>query len=366
MQKIYSLGRPALFALESERAHEWTLRALEQVGRCAMTRKWVTAAYRFEDSCLAQTLWGVNFVNPLGMAAGFDKNARVIPALAALGFGFVEIGTVTPRPQPGNPAPRLFRLPRDEAVINRLGFPSAGAAAVAGRLATLPPALCSVPVGLNLGKNKDTPLESAGADYSAALERLFPYGDYYVVNVSSPNTPGLRLLQGVDALAQLLSEVQACNQRMAAMTGRPPLPCLLKIAPDLTPEDLQALAEWVLHSGYVDGIIATNTTLSRVGLSTPIEEAGGLSGAPLRERSTAVIRALYRHTEGKVPIIGVGGIMGGADAWEKIRAGASLLQVYSGLVYAGPGLVKHIKQYLTQQLCQAGHTHLRAAVGGAV
>ncbi|MEK8089988.1 quinone-dependent dihydroorotate dehydrogenase [Thermithiobacillus plumbiphilus] len=362
---FYQIFKPAVFRLDPERAHDLAILALEKAGTCSISRGMMRTQFYLEDARLSQTVFGLRFPNPLGMAAGFDKNARAVPALAALGFGFVEIGTVTPRPQPGNPAPRLFRLEADRAIINRLGFPSEGAPAVARRLARLRDQ--QVPVGLNLGKNKDTPLEEAASDYVSALETLFAYGDYAVVNVSSPNTPGLRLLQGADYLKGLMQAVQAANQRLAATHARPPLPVLLKIAPDLASEDVDAIGELALStladgSGrLIDGLIATNTTLSREGLSQALDEAGGLSGQPLRQRSTEMIRRLARATQGQVPIIGVGGIANGQDAYDKIRAGASLVQLYTGFIYEGPEVAHRIKRELLKLLKRDGLGHISEA-----
>lgn len=361
---LYKFLKPAAFRLDSEQAHNLAISGLEKSGQCRASRVVINSLYGLEDPCLAQTLWGLSFPNPLGMAAGFDKNARVIPALTALGFGFVEIGTVTPRPQQGNPRPRIFRLPDDQAIINRMGFPNEGADAVAVRLARLDkrPGKAAIPLGINLGKNKDTPLEDAAQDYIAAFEKLFPYGDYCVINVSSPNTPGLRLLQGADYLGALMAQVQAANQRLAAQYRRQPLPCLLKIAPDLAVEDLEAIGVLALGAS-IDGLIAANTTLSRDGLVCAVNEAGGLSGAPLRARSTEVIRTLYRIVGKQVPIIGVGGIGNGQDAYDKLRAGASLVQVYTAFIYQGPGIARDIKVQLLQLLRRDGFENVAAAVG---
>ncbi len=362
---IYPLLRPLLFALEAEQAHQLSITALETLSRMPRSLERVSEHFAVENPALQQTLWGLNFRNPVGLAAGYDKDARATAALPALGFGFVEIGTVTPRAQSGNPRPRVFRYPSSQAVINRMGFPGEGAAAVAERLRALPHPH-RVPIGINLGKNKDTPLEQAAADYVSALEVLFPYGDYLTVNVSSPNTPGLRLLQSADALPDLLAAVAAANQRLAAKHQRPALPLLLKIAPDLNPEDIGAMAQ--LGKGdqpLVDGFIATNTTIDRPAGHPEYAQAGGLSGSPLRSRANVVIAQLYRDCAGKVPIIGVGGISCAADAYEKIRAGASLLQVYTGLVFRGPELLREILLELPD-LCQKdGFAQISAARGTA-
>ena len=369
---LYKLLKPAAFCLEAEQAHDLAISGLEKTGQCRISYAAIAAMYGLENPRLAQTLWGLHFPNPLGMAAGFDKNARAIPALAGLGFGFIEIGTVTPRPQQGNPRPRIFRLPDDQAIINRMGFPNEGADAVAVRLARLDKHLGkpAIPLGINLGKNKDTPLEDAAQDYIDAFEKLFPYGDYCVINISSPNTPGLRLLQGADYLGALMTQVQTANQRLAAQYQRKPLPCLLKIAPDLAMEDLEAigaLARGTTINGtprlLIDGLIATNTTLSRDGLIRAVSETGGLSGVPLRARSTQVIRTLYRVVGKHVPIIGVGGISNGQDAYEKLRAGASLVQVYTAFIYQGPAIARSIKTQLLELLRRDGFESVSEAVG---
>ena len=359
---LYKLLKPAAFCLDSEYAHDLAISGLEKTGQCRFSRTALASVYSLEDARLAQILWGLHFPNPLGMAAGFDKNARTIPALVALGFGFIEIGTVTPRPQQGNPRPRIFRLPDDQAIINRMGFPNEGADAVAARLARLnKPA---IPLGINLGKNKDTLLEDAAQDYIAAFEKLFPYGDYCVINVSSPNTPGLRLLQGADHLGALMTQIQAANQRLAALHQRAPMPCLLKIAPDLAVEDLEAIGALARVSGAgIDGLIATNTTLSRDGLMSSVNEAGGLSGVPLRDRSTQVIRTLYRGVGTHIPISGVGGVGSGQDAYEKLRAGASLIQVYTAFIYQGPAIARTIKTQLLELLRRDGFNSVGEAVG---
>ena len=360
----YGLLRPLLFTLDPERAHTLSIAALEALGHMPQSLARVTRRYRVSDPRLAQEFWGLHFPNPVGLAAGYDKDARATAALPALGLGFIEIGTVTPRPQPGNPRPRVFRYPAQRAVINRMGFPGEGAAAVAQRLAAL--SSHPIPIGLNLGKNKDTPLEQAQDDYIAALELLFHYGDYLCVNVSSPNTPGLRLLQGEKVLRELLSAIAAANQRLAEQHQRPPLPLLLKIAPDLGDDDLNAIAALALGTKpLVDGFVATNTTVGRLASQPELSECGGLSGAPLLKQSNAVIAQLYRATRGQAPIIGVGGILSAADAYAKIRAGASLLQIYSGLIFRGPELVREILETLPELWLKDGYPDLAHARGSA-
>ncbi|MDG4830362.1 quinone-dependent dihydroorotate dehydrogenase [Solwaraspora sp. WMMD1047] len=322
--------RPALFRLgagDAEAAHEWTLRRLAALsGRPALL-----AALRARYAVAApRTVFGVEFPNPVGLAAGMDKDGAALPAWPALGFGFVEVGTVTAHPQPGNPRPRLFRLPASTAVINRMGFNNAGAAALAGRLAALDRPL-GVPLGISLGKSKVTALADAVEDYLASYRALRGFGDYFAVNVSSPNTPGLRQLQDRDHLDALL----------AALVGEKPI--LVKIAPDLTEAAIADLLEVCLARGAA-GVIATNTTLGRAGLA-PVDEprgteAGGLSGRPLTARARQVVAFVSRETGGRLPVIGVGGILDPADATALLDAGASLVQLYSGLIYRGPGLVR--------------------------
>jgi dihydroorotate dehydrogenase len=344
----FALLGPALRRLDPETAHDLTLWAL----RHGLAPR----AAGGDDPILATRLWGISFANPLGLAAGFDKNARVVEPMLGLGLGFVEVGSVTPRPQPGNPKPRIFRLPEDAAVINRLGFNNAGLEAARDNLAafrrTHPN---SGPVGVNLGKNKDT--ADASSDYVLGAAALGPLADYLVINVSSPNTPGLRALQGRAALEELLGRV------LAALPDPAP-PLLVKIAPDLTEEDKADIAAVALFL-KVSGLIAANTTIARPeGLKSAAKgEAGGLSGRPLFDPSKAVLRDLYRLTEGKVPLIGVGGVSSGADAYRKIRAGASLVQLYTGLIYGGPGLVPRIKMELARLLREDGFDSVAAAVG---
>ena len=309
-----------------------------------------------DDPILETRLWGRRFPNPIGMAAGYDKNAEAYRALLRLGFGFAEVGSVTPRPQPGNPKPRLFRLTEDRAVINRMGFNNDGVEAIARRLqgrGRLPG-----PLGINLGKNKDS--ADAAADYVRGVQVLGPYADYLVINVSSPNTPGLRALQGREPLAALIEAVK--RARHDACPEMPPL--LVKIAPDLQPEDKHDIAAVALESG-IDGLIVSNTTIARPPSlrSAHRAEAGGLSGAPLFQPSTALLAEMYRLTQGRLALVGVGGVASGADAYAKIRAGASLVQLYSALVYEGPGLVGRIKRELAQALRRDGFSSLSQAVG---
>jgi dihydroorotate dehydrogenase len=345
---IFSLLGPALRRLDPETAHNLTLWALR--------RHLSPRAAEADDPILATRVWGISFANPLGLAAGFDKDARIMEPMLGLGLGFVEAGSVTPRPQPGNPKPRIFRLPEDAAVINRLGFNNAGLEAARENLAAFRRAHPdSGPVGVNLGKNKDT--ADAASDYVLGAAALGPLADYLVVNVSSPNTPGLRALQGRAELEELLG-------RVLAALPEPAPPLLVKIAPDLTEEDKADIAAVALAL-KVSGLIATNTTIARPeGLKGAARgETGGLSGRPLFDPSKAVLRDLYRLTEGKIPLIGVGGIASGGDAYRKIRAGASLVQLYTGLIYGGPALVPRIKTELARLLREDGFDSVGAAVG---
>ena len=337
------LVKPLLFQLDAERAHHLVFDNLRRAARLPGAHVLLRGLYDYQHPGLQREVFGLKFPNPVGMAAGFDKNAELTDELAALGFGFVEIGTVTPRPQPGNPAPRLFRLPQDEALINRMGFNNEGAAAVAARLGGRQNR--QLIIGGNIGKNKDTPNADAAQDYLLAFRALADVVDYFVVNVSSPNTPGLRELQEKKPLIDLLSQVQHENQRRAR-----PHPILLKIAPDLTDAQLDDILEITQETGLA-GLVATNTTISRQNLTTDAAHvaglgAGGLSGRPLRARATEVIRYLARRSGGNLPIIGVGGIHSAHDAQEKLAAGATLVQLYTGFIYEGPGLVKQINQAL--------------------
>lgn len=310
-----------------------------------------------DDPVLHMRIWGRSFPNPIGMAAGFDKDAEVYDSLLQSGFGFVEVGSITPEPQPGNPKPRLFRLPQDNALINRMGFNSRGLARVRQRLEKRRHLRHGI-VGVNLGKNRNGEAE---ADYARGVRELAAYADYLVINVSSPNTPGLRALQSAVALRSLIAAVQ--QARDEAGTDDSPPPLLLKVAPDLTPEDRQDIADVAAGSG-IDGLIVGNTTISRPPLhGAHAGEIGGLSGAPLFALSTEVLRDMYRLTEGRIPLIGVGGIASGADAYAKIRAGASLVQLYTALVYQGPGLLRRMKSELAQLLRRDGFASPAEAVG---
>ena len=357
----YALVRPILFSVDPERAHHLTLRAASCLGRDPVLRGLAEATYAPPPRPeLVVEAFGLRFEHPLGLAAGVDKDGEAIDAWAALGFAFLELGTVTPGDgQPGNDGPRMERIPASRAVVNRLGFPNRGAEALARRLAARE---TRIPVAANIGKAKSTPNEAALEDYRATLRAVFSEADYIAVNVSSPNTPGLRDLQSVAALEPLLSGVLAENRALAEARGRAPRPVLVKIAPDLADGDVDAVAELALGLG-LDGIIATNTT-RRLELAQPAPTIdGGLSGAPLRSRACELTRRLYRRLDGRVPIIGVGGIMSAEDAWRRIRAGATLLQSYTGLIYEGPGLVGAVTRGLSARLADGGFRSLSEVVG---
>ncbi len=349
---LYPLAAPLLRCLDAENAHRLTLRAL----RTGLAGAFYPATA--DSPALATRLWGRDFPSPVGLAAGFDKNAEAPAELLKLGFAFVEVGGVTPRPQPGNPRPRVFRLVEDRAVINRMGFNNDGAEVVAARLARLRDRRGLV--GVNLGKNKDS--TDAVADYVIGARTFAPLADFLVVNVSSPNTPGLRALQDIGPLTEIMSAVREAAH--GAMTGKSAPPLLLKIAPDLALDDVSAVVR-LAREQRLDGLVVSNTTISRPETVTSPQrsETGGLSGRPLFQLSTDVLRHAYAASEGQLPLIGVGGISSGADAYAKIRAGASLVQLYSALVYEGPALVGRIKRDLTALLQRDGFSNISEAVG---
>jgi dihydroorotate dehydrogenase len=368
---IYQLAlRPLLFNIlkaDPEQVHRSSLEYLATLDRSktfgsdilkASWRQW----FCLSDPRLEQTLWGKSFPNPIGLAAGFDKDGVAPGIWPALGFGFAELGTVTYHPQLGNDKPRLFRLPNDLAALNRMGFNNLGSASMATRLSDRSPS--PYPLGINLGKSKVTDEADAATDYAGSFQRLQNCGDYFVVNVSSPNTPGLRNLQAVDMLAKIVTAMQEVNKSR---------PILVKIAPDLAWEDIAAVVELSQNMGLA-GIIATNTTIEKAPLTTKIlqetgnllvNEAGGISGAPLRDRSTAVIRYIYQASQGQLPIIGVGGVFTADDAWDKITAGASLVQLYTGWTYQGPWTVLRILQGLLNKLEAHGLENINQAIGYA-
>lgn len=376
---IYQSGlRPFLFSVlkaDPEWVQQQTLRTLSQLSDAtALPSAWLRSQLQrtcgFAAPELEQQLWGLTFRNPIGLAAGFDKDGIAAGIWDSLGFGFAELGTVTYHAQPGNPPPRLFRLPLDQAAINRMGFNNRGAAALAETLIQLRQSQAeagqpTIPLGINLGKSKVTSLEAAAGDYLSSFQLLQPLGDYFVVNVSSPNTPGLRSLQATDQLEPILEALQGANTQQK--------PLLVKIAPDLEWEDIAAVVA-LAQTYRLAGIIATNTTIRRDQLKTQVvqatgqpitAEAGGLSGAPLRQRSTEVIRFIWQQTQGTLPIIGVGGIFTAEDAWEKITAGASLVQVYTGWVYEGPWMVRRALMGLASKLKAQGLTSITEAIGVA-
>ncbi|NJR26167.1 MAG: quinone-dependent dihydroorotate dehydrogenase [Richelia sp. CSU_2_1] len=386
---IYKFGlRPLLFSIlkaDPEWLHNRTLQVLETVDRSQSNPaansilSQIQQSLGLQDSRLEQSLWGLNFKNPVGLAAGFDKNGVAAGIWENFGFGFAELGTVTCQAQPGNPQPRLFRLPADSAALNRMGFNNQGAAAMAARFearskrgrgkTTHTPGVnldAPFPLGINLGKSKVTPLEEAPTDYLASFKLLKDWGDYFVVNVSSPNTAGLRSLQDADRLGTILDVLQQENCGIK--------PILVKIAPDLEWEAIGSIID-LAKTYQLAGIIATNTTIRRDGLQTQIlretgklisEESGGISGKPVRDRSTEIIRFIWKETQGKLPIVGVGGIFTADDAWEKIAAGASLIQVYTGWFYEGPMMVRRILEGLTDKLAENGFNSIAEAVGSGI
>ena len=338
-----SIIKPLAFLLSPERAHSLVTKSFIVLTKTPVVSSIVRSFYRVSDPSLKRNVFGLNFDNPVGLAAGFDKDGKYYDAMSALGFGFIEIGTVTPLGQEGNPQPRLFRLPEDRALINRMGFNNDGVEAMVSRLKKRKKN--SMIVGGNIGKNKLTPNENAKDDYAKCFTALYEYVDYFVVNVSSPNTPGLRSLQDKGPLKEILNTVHDLNNKEQHQK-----PILLKIAPDLTEGQLDDIIE-IVQETRTHGIIATNTTIARAPLTTDTNSVeaignGGLSGDPVRDRSTEVISYIYKKTNGSIPIIGVGGISNPESAKEKIKAGASLIQIYSGLVYEGPGLVKRINKSL--------------------
>jgi dihydroorotate dehydrogenase len=341
---MYQIFKPILFLFSPEKAHHLTMQLFQFALKIPFMPLLFKQLYQLENKKLEKKILGLVFPNPVGLAAGFDKDGKYYHSMSYLGFGFIEIGTVTPKGQEGNPTPRLFRLPKDEALINRMGFNNEGAEVLANRLKTHgKPARCVL--GINIGKNKNTPNENADDDYVYCFETLFEYADYFVVNVSSPNTPDLRALQDKAPLTKLLSTLQHLNHQKAT-----PKPILLKIAPDLNESQLVDIVE-IIKETKLAGVIATNTTISRDDLATAPDlvtsiGAGGLSGKPVKARSTEVIRFLRKQLDENVVIMGVGGIQTGADALEKLEAGADLVQVYSGLVYEGPAMIKRISRFL--------------------
>jgi dihydroorotate dehydrogenase len=335
-----------LFSLDAERAHRLTLRMLSLMPPFPPPR---------ERSELEIKLWGIDFPNPIGLAAGMDKDAVAIRGWETLGFGFAELGTITPRPQTGNEAPRLWRIPERGALINRLGFPSEGMDEVALRIARIRKAGLSIRLGLNFGPNKDTPPEAVAADYAALMERLGALADFIVINVSSPNTPGLRNWQSPEKMSELFAAIRE-------KAADAPRPVLVKISPDLERNELFRICQTVLDLG-VDGIVACNTSIAREALGVSSPHPVGLSGRPILIRARELIRDIYTHTRGKIPIVGVGGVATAEDAWQHIRAGASLVELYTALIYEGPGVAERIKSGLADLLRRGGFRSIGEAVG---
>lgn len=336
-----SIIRPLLFLFDPEKVHQFTFRWLKFVNKIPFVPALLRVHYRLKDKCLEREVFGIKFPNPVGLAAGLDKNAELFSELSSLGFGFIEIGTVTPKPQPGNPPKRLFRLVEDEGIINRMGFNNEGVEAIVARLKKNK----NVIIGGNIGKNKWTENDKAHEDYLYCFEHLAPYVDYFVVNVSSPNTPNLRSLQEKEPLQKLLTLLQEANGKLPKSK-----PILLKIAPDLTDEQLMDIID-IVEQTRIAGVIATNTTITREGLTSEKKvEIGGLSGRPLTQRSTEVIRFLAEKSQHRFPIIGVGGIHTPEDALEKLRAGASLVQIFTGFIYEGPSLIKRINKAIIKKV----------------
>lgn len=360
-----SLVRPLLFLKDPEEAHEQTLALLS---RLDFFEGALESIFTVDDSRLRVRLDSLTFPNPVGLAAGFDKNARAVSVLPAFGFGFVEVGAVTAQSQPGNPKPRLFRLLKDEALINRLGFNNEGAEAIAARLAALRAngVPVRVPMGINIGRTKEVETKDAAEDFLFTFEALFPYGDFFTLNVSSPNTPHLRDLQAKNLLFDLLTTIQEKNRELAARAATQEKPVLVKVAPDMEFSQLDEIIE-VAQSKRLAGIIATNATaFMRDSLVSNIDESGGLSGKPLKARATSFVRHIYKATAGRLPIIGVGGIFSAEDAYEKIRAGAAAVQILTGFIYEGPAAVKRINRGLLKLIERDGFKHISEAVGSGL
>jgi dihydroorotate dehydrogenase len=344
---MYKVLRSILFCFDPELVHYFSMNGLKLLCKIGFIKKLIAASFKPKEN-IPYSLFNIQFSNRVGLGAGFDKNAKYLNELEALGFGFVEIGTVTPLPQAGNDKPRLFRLPKDKALINRMGFNNDGVEAVVERLKKIKnqKSKIKIVIGGNIGKNKVTPNEEAWKDYEKCFLALHNYVDYFVVNVSSPNTPGLRELQEKDALHKILTNLQSQNSKFNPSTGSAPKPILLKIAPDLTTEQIDDVIALALEI-KLDGLVASNTTISRDQLQTTNHQlqtigAGGLSGLPVKVRSTEIVKYIHQKTSGQIPVIASGGIFTGADAKEKIEAGASLVQVWTGFIYEGPGIVKQI------------------------
>jgi len=362
------LARPVLFCLPAEAAHHAAMNAFSRMAALPTAAARLRRKYCICDTRLEVEIFSIRFPNPVGLAAGFDKDGRWYPQLATLGFGSIEIGTVTGQAQPGNPKPRLFRLPADKALINRMGFNSSGCNAVAATLAAQRKrGDFNGVLGINIGKSRAVPLADASTEYQKSFERLHDFADYFTINVSAPNTPNLRELQDPEHLVAIIQAIRTSNDLLSNEKQIEPKPILLKIAPDLTDKQLNEIAE-VAREHQLSGVIATNTTLARNGLKTPAVKvgamgAGGLSGQPLHARSLQIISRLYRCFKGEIPIVGVGGIMNGMDAWNMITAGANLVQLYTGFIYGGPGIVREINLELLRHLKINNMDHISEAVG---
>ncbi len=358
-----NIFKPVLFRMDPEKAHHLVIGGLGAGVRIPGTLAAMQSMYGITSTPdMTTELFGITFPGPVGLAAGLDKNAQAVAGLSASGFGFMEVGTVTPKPQPGNEQPRLFRLPSDRALINRMGFNNEGAWAMADRLRHLVDH--PIPIAVNIGKNKVTPNEEAAEDYKACISELYTYADFFVVNISSPNTPDLRNLQHGNELKELLAEVMQEMNAQAQNHGTSKS-VLVKIAPDVSDAELEYMVETIRQSGAA-GIIATNTTLSRDGLThNHAGETGGLSGRPLTERSTEIISRVYRQTEGKLPIIGCGGIFSSEDAYGKIKAGSSLVEIYTSFIYEGPQITRRLHNGIRELMQRDGFAHISEAVGTA-
>ncbi|NGZ75695.1 quinone-dependent dihydroorotate dehydrogenase [Saccharibacillus alkalitolerans] len=354
------LAKPLFFRMDPEKAHHLVIDGMRRAADAPGGLKLLRSMYGVErDEALVSEVAGLSFPSPVGLAAGLDKNAEAVPGFSSVGFGFMEVGTVTPLSQPGNEQPRLFRLPPDLALVNRMGFNNSGAEAMAARLAGLKER--PVPIGVNIGKNKVTPNEEAYLDYERCIRVLYPHADFFIVNISSPNTPDLRRLQHGDGLRTLLSAVKGELARQAGEAD--PKPVFVKIAPDLNDGELEETVDAIFSSG-VSGLIATNTTLSREGLTHRNRgESGGLSGRPLTGRSTEIVRRVYAQTEGRLPIVGSGGIFTPEDAYAKIRAGASLVEIYTAMIYKGPEVNRQLHAGLKRLMQTDGFAHISQAVG---
>jgi dihydroorotate dehydrogenase len=358
------VGKPLLFRLDAERAHHLIMRGLHISQSIPGGMQLLHHAYGVEDNSMwVQECFGLTFPRPIGLAAGLDKNAQAVSALSSIGFGFMEVGTVTPKPQIGNDKPRLFRLPSDEALINRMGFNNVGVAKMQQQLQKHKSASRRIPVAVNIGKNKTTSQETAHEDYRACIRALYAEADFFVVNISSPNTPGLRNLQHGDELNQLLQAVQQEMQLQHMKEQGKAKPIVVKLSPDLQDDELQSAVHSIVNN-KISGIVATNTTLSRDGLQHQNkDEQGGLSGKPITHKSTEMIRKIYQMTEGKIPIIGSGGVFTAQDVYAKIRAGASLVEIYTSLIYEGPEIVRELHIGLERLMRKDGVHHISQVIG---